>query len=158
MKAIYLRARGGPEALAYQEAPQPHPAEGELLVRVHAAGVIHTELSWVPTWTTRAGEPRRLPVIPGHEFSGEIAALGAGVSDVGVGDLVYGLNDWYRDGASADYCVAHVADIAHKPAGVDHVHAAATPISALTVWQGLVEQAPLRQPTSSSCAASGPTR
>ena len=92
MKAICLRARGGPEALAYEEAPQPHPGEGEVLVRVHAAGVIHTELSWVPTWTTRAGEPRPLPVIPGHEFSGEIAALGAGVRDVGVGDPVYGLN------------------------------------------------------------------
>src|SRR5436305_14998614 len=79
MKAICLRARGGPEALAYEEVPQPHPGEGEVLVRVHAAGVIHTEFSWVPTWTTRAGEPRPLPVIPGHEFSGEIAALGAGV-------------------------------------------------------------------------------
>jgi len=143
MKAICLRARGGPEALAYEEVPQPHPGEGEVLVRVHAAGVIHTELSWVPTWTTQAGEPRPLPVIPGHEFSGEIAALGAGVRDVGVGDLVYGLNDWYRDGASAEYCVARVADIAHKPASVDHVHAAATPISALTSWQGLVERAGL---------------
>src|SRR5919206_390139 len=86
MKAICLHARGGPEALAYEEAPQPHPGEGEVLVRGHAAGVIHTELSWVPTWTTRAGEPRPLPVIPGHEFSGEITALGAGVRDVGVGD------------------------------------------------------------------------
>jgi NADPH:quinone reductase-like Zn-dependent oxidoreductase len=84
-----------------------------------------------------------LPVIPGHEFSGEIAALGAGVRDAGVGDLVYGLNDWYWDGASAEYCVARVADIAHKPASVDHVHAAATPISALTSWQGLVERAGL---------------
>ena len=77
MKAICLRARDGPEALAYDEAQQPRPGEGEVLVRVHAAGVIHTELSWLPTWTNRAGEPRPLPVIPGHEFSGEIAALGA---------------------------------------------------------------------------------
>jgi NADPH:quinone reductase-like Zn-dependent oxidoreductase len=143
MKAIRLHARGGPEAFAYEEAPQPHPGEGEVLVRVHAAGVIHTELSWVPTWTTPAGEPRPLPVIPGHEFSGEIAGLGAGVRDTGVGDLVYGLNDWYRDGAWADYCVARVADFAPKPAGVDHVHAAATPISALTAWQGLIERAGL---------------
>lgn len=143
MKAICLRGRGGPEAFAYEEAPQPRPGEGEVLVRVHAAGVIQTELSWVPTWTTRAGEPRPLPVIPGHEFSGEIAALGAGVRDLGVGDLVYGLNDWYRDGAQADYCVALVADCAPKPASVDHVHAAATPISALTAWQGLVERAGL---------------
>jgi NADPH:quinone reductase-like Zn-dependent oxidoreductase len=143
MKAIRLRARGGPEAFAYEEAPQPRAGEGEVLVRVHAAGVIHTELSWIPTWTTRAGKPRPLPVIPGHEFSGEIAALGAGVGDVGVGELVYGLNDWYRDGASAEYCVARVADLARKPAGVDHVHAAATPISALTAWQGLFERAGL---------------
>src|SRR6266496_2013934 len=141
MKAICLRARDGPEALAYDEAQQPRPGEGEVLVRVHAAGVIHTELSWLPTWTNRAGEPRPLPVIPGHEFSGEIAALGAGVRDAGVGDLVYGLNDWYRDGASAEYCVARIADIAHKPTSVDHVHAAATPISALTTWQGLVDRA-----------------
>src|SRR5882757_2345227 len=110
MKAIRLHARGGPEAFTYDEAQQPRPGEGEVLVRVHAAGVIHTELSWLPTWTNRAGEPRPLPVIPGHEFSGEIAALGAGVRDAGVGDLVYGLNDWYRDGASAEYCVARIAD------------------------------------------------
>jgi NADPH:quinone reductase-like Zn-dependent oxidoreductase len=145
MKAIYLGARGGPEALVFGEAQQPRPGEGEVLVRVHAAGVIQTELSWVPTWTTRAGKPRPLPVIPGHEFSGEVAALGAGVRDAGVGDLVYGLNDWYRDGASAEYCVARVADIAGKPAGIDHVHAAATPISALTAWQGLVERAGLAE-------------
>lgn len=143
MKAIRLRARGGPEAFTYEDAPQPRPGDGEVLVRVHAAGVIHTELSWIPTWTTQAGEPRSLPVIPGHEFSGEIAAIGAGARDVSVGDLVYGLNDWYRDGASAEYCVARVEDVARKPAGVDHVHAAATPISALTAWQGLVERAGL---------------
>src|SRR5262245_6702385 len=123
MKAICLRARGGPEALADEEAQLPRPGEGEVLVPGHAARVIPTELSWIPTWTTPAGEPRPWPVIPGHEFSGEIAALGAGVRDVGVGDLVYGLNDWYRDGAQAEYCVARVADIAQKPAGVDHVHA-----------------------------------
>src|SRR5689334_20716132 len=143
MKAICLHARGGPEAFVYEEAPRPHPGEGEVLVRVHAAGVIPTELSWVPTWTTRAGGPRPLPVIPGHEFSGEVAALGAGVRGVGVGDPVYGLNDWYRDGAWADYCVARVADFAPKPAGVDHIHAAATPISALTAWQGLFERSGL---------------
>ncbi len=140
MNAFRLYARAGPGGLVYEDAPTPQPGEGEVLVRVHAAGVIHTELSWVSTWTTRAGEARPMPVIPGHEFSGEIAALGAGVRDVGVGDLVYGLNDWYRDGAQAEYCVARVADFASKPAGIDHVRAAATPISALTAWQGLIER------------------
>ena len=125
--------------MVHEIAPAPRPGEGEVLVRVHAAGVTPTELSWVPTWTTRTGEPRPLPVIPGHEFSGEIAALGAGVMDVGVGDLVYGLNDWYGDGAQAEYCLARVGDFAAKPASVDHVHAATTPLSALTAWQGLIE-------------------
>jgi len=143
MKAICLNVRGGPEAFAYEEAPQPCPEEGEVLVRVHAAGVMHTELGWDQTWTTPTGEPRPWPVILGHEFSGVIAALGAGVKDVGVGDLVYGLNDWYRNGAWAEYCVAREDDIAHKPEGVDHVHAAATPIAALTAWQGLFERAGL---------------
>jgi NADPH:quinone reductase-like Zn-dependent oxidoreductase len=126
--------------MVYETAPTPQPGEGEVLVRVHAAGVIPTELVWVPTWTLRTGERRPLPVIPGHEFSGEIAALGAGVKDVTLGELVYGLNDWYRDGAQAEYCVARVGDFAGKPASIDHVHAAATPISALTAWQGLIER------------------
>jgi NADPH:quinone reductase-like Zn-dependent oxidoreductase len=88
----------------------------------------------------RTGEPRPLPVIPGHEFSGEIAGLGTGVTDVAIGDQVYGLNDWYRDGAQAKYCVARASDFATKPASINHVHAAATPISALTAWQGLIER------------------
>src|ERR671929_510072 len=123
MKAIRLHARGGPESLRFEDAPAPRPGPGEVLVRVRAAAVTPTELLWAPTWATREGGPRPLPVIPGHEFSGEVAALGEGVTDVGVGELVYGLNDWYRDGASAEYCVARVTDLAHKPAGVDHVHA-----------------------------------
>jgi NADPH:quinone reductase-like Zn-dependent oxidoreductase len=118
MKAICLRVRGGPDAVAYEELlPQPRPKEGEVLVRVHAAGVMHTELGWDQTWTTPTGEPRRWPVILGHEFSGEIAALGAGVRDVGVGDLVYGLNDWSCNGAYAEYCTARVDNLADKPAG-----------------------------------------
>src|SRR5262249_34187225 len=82
-------------------------------------------------------------VFLGRDFPGGLAGRGAEVGEVGVGDWVYGLNDWYRDGASAEYCVARVADLAHKPSSVDHVHAAATPISGLTAWQGLVERAGL---------------
>ncbi len=87
MHAIRLHARGGPEALIFEDAPTPRPGQGEVLVRVHAAAVTPTELLWAPTWVTRAGEARPLPVIPGHEFSGEIAALGQGVTGVSVGDL-----------------------------------------------------------------------
>jgi NADPH:quinone reductase-like Zn-dependent oxidoreductase len=126
--------------MVYESAPMPRPGDGEVLIRVHAAAVIPTELSWVPTWSTPGGEPRALPVIPGHEFSGAIAALGAGVGNVGIGDLVYGMNDWYADGALAEYCVARVGDFAGKPTSIDHVQAAATPISALTAWQGLIER------------------
>src|SRR4051812_4644318 len=141
MKAIRLHARGGPEAIRFEDAPAPRPGPGEILVRVHAAAVTPTELLWVPTWTTRAGGPRPLPVIPGHEFSGEVAALGEGVTAVGVGEPVYGMNDWFGDGAQAEYCLARAADVARKPASVDHAHAAVTPISALTAWQGLIERA-----------------
>src|SRR5206468_2122620 len=79
----------------------------------------------------------------GHEFSGEVAALGEGVTDVVVGEQVYGMNDWFMDGAQAEFCLARPADIAPKPASVDHAHAAVTPISALTAWQGLFERARL---------------
>jgi NADPH:quinone reductase-like Zn-dependent oxidoreductase len=143
MKAIRLHARGGPEAFAYEEAPQPRPGEGEVLVRVHAAAVTPTELVWVPTWTTPTGEPRRFPIILGHEFSGEVAAVGDGVTDVAVGNPVYGLNDWFGDGALAEYCVARAAEVAPKPRSVDHLAAAVTPISALTAWQGLIGRARL---------------
>jgi NADPH:quinone reductase-like Zn-dependent oxidoreductase len=143
MKAIRLHARGGPEAFAYEEAPQPRPGDGEVLVRVHAAAVTPTELVWVPTWTTPTGEPRRFPIILGHEFSGEVAAVGDGVADAAVGNPVYGLNDWFGDGALAEYCVARAAEVAPKPRSVDHLPAAVTPISALTAWQGLIERARL---------------
>jgi NADPH:quinone reductase-like Zn-dependent oxidoreductase len=85
MKAIRLHARGGPESLRFEDVPAPRPGPSEVLVRVRAAAVTPTELLWVPTWATRDGGPRPLPVIPGHEFSGEVAALGEGVTAVGVG-------------------------------------------------------------------------
>ena len=98
MKAIRLHARGGPESLRFEDAPSRVPARarcssGSRRRRHPDRTAVGADLD------DTDGEPRPLPVIPGHEFSGEIAALGAGVTDVGVGDLVYGLNDWYRDGA-----------------------------------------------------------
>ena len=109
----------------------------------YAAAVTPTELVWVPTWTTPTGEPRRFPIILGHEFSGEVAAVGDGGTDVAVGNPVYGLNDWFGDGALAEYCVARAAEVAPKPRSVDHLAAAVTPISALTAWQGLLGRARL---------------
>jgi NADPH:quinone reductase-like Zn-dependent oxidoreductase len=143
MNAIQLNSRGGPEALAYGPAAVPRPGAGEILVRVRAAAVTPTELLWVPTWTTRAGEPRPFPIIPGHEFSGEVHGVGPGVNDVAVGEAVFGMNDWFGDGAQAEFCVARTVDVAPKPKSVDHVTAAVVPISALTAWQGLAERAKL---------------
>jgi NADPH:quinone reductase-like Zn-dependent oxidoreductase len=144
MKAIRLHTRGGPEALVYDDAPQPHPQVGEVLVRVHAAALTPMELLWGPTWKTRTGEERPFPIILGHEFSGVIAALGAGVTGWAAGDSVYGLNDWFADGAQAEYCVAPAAPLARKPHTLDHVQAAVVPISALTAWRALFERARLR--------------
>jgi len=112
MKAIRQHAHGGPESLRYEDAPRPSPRAGEVLVRVRAAGVIPIELLWQTSRTTRSGTPRPLPLIPGHEFSGELAALGEGVTGVRVGEAVYGMNDWFSDGAQAEYCLARVEDIA----------------------------------------------
>lgn len=141
MKAIRQHAYGGPESLCFDDAPVPSPAAGEVLVRVRAAGVTPTELLWSPSRTTRSGAPRPLPFVPGHEFSGEVAALGGGATDLAVGDAVFGMNDWFGDGAQAEYCTAPVDQIARQPASIDHQHAAVTPISALTAWQGLFERA-----------------
>jgi NADPH:quinone reductase-like Zn-dependent oxidoreductase len=143
MKAIRQHAYGGPESLCYDEAPMPIPAAGEVLVRVHAAGVTPTELFWSTSRTTQSGTPRPLPFIPGHEFAGEVTSLGEGVTNFDVGDSVYGMNNWFCDGAQAEYCLARAEDIARKPTSVDHLHAAVTPISALTAWQGLFERARL---------------
>ncbi len=141
MNALRLRGRRNPEDFFYGQAPIPQIGDGEVLVRVHAAAVTPTELAWAPTWTTRSGAARTLPIIPGHEFSGEIHAVGPGVTDVAAGDAVFGLNDWFRDGAQAEYCVTRAADVAPKPRSLDDVEAAVVPISALTAWQGLIDRA-----------------
>lgn len=140
MRVVCLGSRSGPEGLTCEARPRPGPKAGEVLVRVHAAGVTPTELTWVPTWTTREGTPRSFPVIPGHEFSGEVTALGAGATGVATGDLVYGMNDWFGDGTQAEFCVAPAGWVAARPRTIGHDAAAVTPISALTAWQGLIER------------------
>lgn len=109
----------------------------EILVRVRSAGVTPSEMRWVPTWTTQEGIPRKYPIIPGHEFSGEIAAVGPGVETFRTGDEVFGMNSWYQDGAQAGFCIAKPDAIARKPASVRHELAGSLPISLLTAWQGL---------------------
>jgi NADPH:quinone reductase-like Zn-dependent oxidoreductase len=143
MKAMRVVESADGVTLAGSEAEQPKPDKGEVLVRVHAAGVTTTELGWYPTTHTKSGEAR-VGAIPGHEFSGVVAEVGEGVSGFEVGQHVYGFNDWFEDGAMAEFCVTLPASIAAKPARLTQVEAASVPIGALTAWQGFFEQAKLK--------------
>lgn len=141
MKTMCLREDR--RALVEWEVPVPLPAAGEVLVRVHAAGVTPTEMEWYPTTHTKTGEPRR-NAVPGHEFSGVVKAPGEGVTGFREGEEVYGFNDWFSDGATADYCLTSPAMIASKPRRLSHIEAASIPIGALTAWQGLHTHARLQ--------------
>jgi NADPH:quinone reductase-like Zn-dependent oxidoreductase len=143
MRAVQI-IRVQPEPmLAEADVPVPAPREGEVLIRVHAAGVTPTELLWSPTTQNKDGSPRNR-AIPGHEFSGVVAALGKDIKDFSIGDEVFGMNDWFVDGATADYCTAPATSLAHKPKCLTHAEAAAVPIGALTAWQGLNDHAKLQ--------------
>jgi NADPH:quinone reductase-like Zn-dependent oxidoreductase len=143
MKAMQLVSTQEGAGLQPANPPQPAPGPGEVLIQVHAAGVTPPELDWYPTTHTKSGASRTL-AIPGHEFSGVIAALGPGVTEFAFGDAVYGMNDWFQDGATADFCLAKTEWIAPKPARLTHQEAATVPISALTAWQGLLNRAKIK--------------
>lgn len=143
MKAIRLHHIGGPESLFYEDAPKPIPRNNQVLVQVYATAITPTEFAWFPTFHTSEGGKRSFPVILGHEFSGVVEAIGPECLGVQAGDDIYGLSDWFIDGAQAEYCVTVPADIAPKPVTLEHTQAAAVPISALTAWQGLIDHAHL---------------
>ena len=145
MRAIRLHQAGGSEALLYEDALKPSPKDNQVLVQVYATAITPTEFAWYPTFHTPEGATRPFPIILGHEFSGVVDAIGQACMGVQVGDPVYGLSDWFIDGAQADYCLTVPANIAPKPASLDHVQAAAVPISALTAWQALIDRAQLSQ-------------
>jgi NADPH:quinone reductase-like Zn-dependent oxidoreductase len=145
MKAMFLENKAGAESLVEGQIPRPSPKAGEVLVKVHATAVTPTELQWFPTFNKQSGEPRPFPIVLSHEFSGTVESLGPDVNDVKVGAAVYGLNDWFANGAQAEYCVAPENALAPKPNSLDHVHAAVAPISALTAWQGLFTRAGLQR-------------
>lgn len=131
-----FRVTDSPNAAGLVEtaAELPRPGEGELLIRVCAAGVTPTELAWSTTSHDSAGQ-KRTGAIPGHEFSGIV---------VETGEEVFGMNDWYSDGATAEYCLAPASSVAAKPRSLTHAEAASVPISALTAWQGLFDHAYLQ--------------
>ncbi len=143
MKTIQLVPNSGGTSLAEREAVMPTPGPGEVLVRVRAAGVTPTELVWYPTSHTKDGGVRE-GAVPGHEFSGVVEAVGAGVGLLEIGREVYGMNDWFAEGATAECCLAPFESIAPKPPNLTHAEAATVPIGALTAWQGLFERAKLQ--------------
>lgn len=144
MMALRAHARGGPEQLVYEPAPVPVPGPGEALVAVNAAAITFAELTWDLSWTTRDGQDRT-PVIPSHEVSGTVADLGPGTDGFGVGEEVYGLIDFDRDGAAAQYVALPAAGLALRPRSVSHAEAATLPLAALTAWQALVDYAALER-------------
>jgi NADPH:quinone reductase-like Zn-dependent oxidoreductase len=137
MQAITVRDRdAGIGGLTLTELPYPHAAENDVIVRVHAAGFTPGELEWPATWTDRAGRDRT-PTVPGHELSGVVVELGYGTTGLTVGQRVFGLADWTRDGSLAEYAAVEARNLAPLAADIDHTVAAALPISGLTAWQGL---------------------
>ena len=142
MKAVRMHTRGGPEALVYEDAPMPKISNQEALIKVHAAGITPTEFTWNSTFTSSKGKSR-LPIVPAFEVSGTVHEVATDVSDLSVGDPVYGLLNFWRDGAAAEYVSTRAAYLALKPTSLDHMQAAAVPLSGLTAWQGLFDHANL---------------
>jgi NADPH:quinone reductase-like Zn-dependent oxidoreductase len=137
MKAVRISEPEGIEGLVYEDAPDPQPAIGDALVQVRATSFTPTELTW-PLRTDRAGHNRG-PLIPAHEGSGVVVALGYGTAGISVGDEVYGLIDGYRDGWAAEYVTIEARSLAPKPTTVDFIEAAAIPQAGLTSWQALFD-------------------
>jgi NADPH:quinone reductase-like Zn-dependent oxidoreductase len=144
MKAIVVTDRtAGTAGMKLVERPEPKAAINDVVVQVHASGFVGTELAWPSTWTDRLDRDRT-PSIPGHELAGVVTALGYGTTGLSVGQRVFGLADWYRDGTLAEYVAIEARNLAPLPGDVDFTVGASLPISGLTAWQGLFEHGRLR--------------
>ena len=139
MQAITVSDRdAGVAGMTLTELPYPEATDNDVVVRVHAAGFTPGELDWPHTWTDRGGRDRT-PSVPGHELSGVVAELGYGTTGFTVGQRVFGLADWARDGSLAEYVAVETRNLAPLPIDIDHTVAAALPISGLSAWQGLFD-------------------
>jgi len=144
MKAIVVTQQGaGMAGMKLVERPQPQPSINDVVVQVHASGFVNTELAWPSTWADRLGRDRT-PTIPGHELAGVVTAVGYGTTGLSVGQRVFGLTDWYRDGTLAQYVAVEARNLAPLPGDVDFALGASLPISGLTAWQGLIVHGRLR--------------
>jgi NADPH:quinone reductase-like Zn-dependent oxidoreductase len=144
MKAIVVTDQAaGMAGMKLVNRPEPQAAINDVVVQVHASGFVGTELTWPSTWADRLGR-NRTPTIPGHELAGVVTALGYGTTGLSVGQRVFGLADWYRDGTLAEYVAIEARNLAPLPGDVDFVTGASLPISALTAWQGLFDHGHLK--------------
>jgi NADPH:quinone reductase-like Zn-dependent oxidoreductase len=144
MKAIVVTEQAaGTAGMTLVDRPEPPAAINDVIVETRASGFVPTEMEWPSTWTDRAGHDRR-PSIPGHEVAGVVSALGYGTTGLSVGQRVFGLADWHRDGTLAEYVAIEARNLAPLPGDVDFSVGASLPISGLTAWQGLFEHGRLR--------------
>jgi NADPH:quinone reductase-like Zn-dependent oxidoreductase len=138
MKAIVVTYQAaGTAGMTLVDRPEPQAAINDVVVQVYASGFVNTELGWPSTWTDRLDRDRR-PSIPGHELAGVVTALGYGTTGLSVGQRVFGLTDWYRDGTLAEYAAVEARNLAPLPGDIDFTVGASLPISGLTAWQGLI--------------------
>jgi NADPH:quinone reductase-like Zn-dependent oxidoreductase len=144
MKSVRMHNQGGPELLAYEDAPKPELQPGDALVRVVATSITKTELTWDETYTDCEGRPR-IPTIPGHEFAGIVDTLAPDTAGVRVGDAVYALASFCRNGSAAEYIAIRAADLAPKPRTLTFEQAAAVPLAGLTAWQALFDHAQIER-------------
>jgi NADPH:quinone reductase-like Zn-dependent oxidoreductase len=144
MKAIVVTDHAaGKAGMKLVERPDPQAAINDVVVQVHASAMTGDELLWPSTWTDRAGRDRT-PSIPGHELAGIVTSLGYGTTGLSVGQRVFGLTDWYRDGTLAEYVAVEARNLAPLPTDVDFKDGAALVMPGLTAWQGLFEHGRLR--------------
>lgn len=144
MKAIIVTDQAeGTAGMKLTERPEPAVAMNEVMVQVHASGFTFNELEWPSTWTDRR-DADRTPTIPGHEFSGVVTALGYGTTGLSVGQRVFGLADWYRDGSLAEYVTIEARNLAPLPGDIDFTVGAALVMPGLTAWQGIFDHGRLQ--------------
>src|SRR6266480_573007 len=144
MKAIVVTDQAaGTAGMTLVERPEPQAALNDVVVQVHASGFVPTEMAWPSTWTDRLDRDRT-PSIPGHELAGVVSALGYGTTGLSVGQRVFGLADWSRDGTLAEYAAVEARNLAPLPGDVDFTVGAGLPITGLTAWQGLFEHGRLQ--------------
>jgi NADPH:quinone reductase-like Zn-dependent oxidoreductase len=138
MKAIVVTDQAaGTAGMKLVDRPEPQPSINDVVIQVYASGFVNTELGWPSTWTDRLDRDRT-PSIPGHEVAGVVTALGYGTTGLSIGQRVFGLTDWSRDGTLAEYAAIEARNLAPLPGDVDFTVGASVPISGLTAWQGLI--------------------